>query len=168
MLFRVLIGVDFSWFDKNCESDIMIQREEQMRGSFLLGVCILAVAACAPQETPPPAAPPPAAPAAAAPTTTTYYDGTYTGSFVEGTGGPPGATCPNIKVAPALTIHDGVARFAALDLTFEGDVTPQGELRMLSQGGETFEGLIDPYFVLKGRVTGNCIYDATWHRLPKY
>ena len=45
-----------------------------------------------------------------------------------------------------------------------GDVTPQGELVMQSQGGETFEGHIDPYYVLKGRVTGNCIYDATWTR----
>jgi hypothetical protein len=35
---------------------------------------------------------------------------------------------------------------------------------MQSGGGETFEGHIDPYYVLKGRVTGNCIYDATWTR----
>jgi hypothetical protein len=68
----------------------------------------------------------------------------------------------NIRVAPVLTIRNGVARFDALNLTFQGYVTPQGELAMQSQGGQMFEGHIDPYYVLKGRVTGNCIYDATW------
>jgi hypothetical protein len=38
-----------------------------------------------------------------------------------------------------------VARFDALNLTFQGYVTPQGELVMQSQGGQTFEGHIDPY-----------------------
>jgi hypothetical protein len=79
------------------------------------------------------------------------------------------AQCPNIRVAPVLTIRSGVARFAAFNLTFQGYATPQGALMMQSEGGQTFEGKIDPYFVLKGRVTGNCIYDATWtkHQSPR-
>jgi hypothetical protein len=140
-----------------------------MKRLLPLFVSLLAIAACTPQEPPPP-------PAAAAPgyaagspaAATNYYDGTYTGQFVQISPGPTGAQCPNIKVAPALTISNGVARFAALDLSFQGTVTPQGQLSMQSQGGQTFEGQIDPYFVLRGRVTGNCVYDATWQRYRKY
>ena len=139
----------------------------------LLGISLLAISACAPPPPPPPA-PPPAAAAAPAPgspaNTTTAFDGTYDGSFVQGiTPGSATAQCPNIRVAPVLTIRNGVARFAALNLTFQGYVTPQGVLMMQSEGGQTFEGRIDPYFVLTGRVTGNCIYDATWkkHQSPR-
>jgi hypothetical protein len=74
------------------------------------------------------------------------------------------AQCPNYRVAPALIIRNGAARFAALDLDFQGYVTPQGELRMQAPTGQTFAGQIDPYYVLKGRVSGNCVYDATWQR----
>jgi hypothetical protein len=130
----------------------------------LLGISLLAIAACAPQ----PSAPPPVAAAAAPgspPNTTTFFDGTYAGSFVQSiTPGSPTTQCPNIRVAPPLTIRNGVAHFAALNLTFEGYVTPQGELAMQSQGGQTFEGHIDALYVLRGRVTGNCVYDATWTR----
>ena len=103
-------------------------------------------------------------PAPGSPTnTTTAFDGTYDGSFVQSiTPGSATAQCPNIRVAPVLTIRNGAARFAALNLTFQGYVTPQGALMMQSEGGQAFDGKIDPYFVLKGRVSGNCIYDATW------
>ena len=100
------------------------------------------------------------------PANTTAFDGSYVGSFVHTTG-PAGAVCPNYKVAPALTIRNGVASFAALDLHFQGTVTPQGQLMMQSEHGQTFEGQIDPYYVLKGRVTGRCVYDATWHKYKK-
>jgi hypothetical protein len=153
--------------------------------SVLLSASVLAVAACAPQQPPPPtaAAPPPsppppttattvvapttaAAPGTAAGTpvaTTTYYDGTYDGSFVQNTSAS-GSGCPNFPVAPALTIRNGVAQFAALDLTYQGYVTPQGEVRMQTPEGRTFVGQIDPYYVLRGRTTGNCVYDAIWTR----
>jgi hypothetical protein len=97
--------------------------------------------------------------------TTTFYDGTYVGSFVQQVAaGSPNAQCPNYRVAPSLTIRNGIARFAALDLEFQGYVTPQGELRAQAPTGQTFVGQIDPYYVLTGRITGNCIYDATWKR----
>jgi hypothetical protein len=129
-----------------------------MRHSLLLGISLIAVSACAPQPAPEQANPP-----AGPPATTTYYDGTYVGQFVQTTPGPTGAPCPNIPVAPALTIRNGVANFAALDLTFQGYVTPQGALSMRSEGGQTFEGQFDPYYVLRGRVIGKCVYDATWN-----
>jgi hypothetical protein len=145
------------------------QWEEIDEPIIFVGNSLLAISACAPQPPPPPAVA--AAPAPGSPTnTTTAFDGTYDGSFVQSiTPGSPTAQCPNIRVAPVLTIRNGIARFAALNLTFQGYVTPQGALMMQSEGGQTFEGKIDPNFVLKGRVSGNCIYDATWtkHQSPR-
>ena len=133
-----------------------------MKRFFLPTVPVLAIAACAPQSPPPPP-PPPTAAAETPPQATTYYDGTYVGSFTENVSAS-GSGCPNFPVAPALTIHDGVARFAALDLTYQGYVTHQGDVRMQSPAGQTFVGHIDPYYVLTGQTTGNCVYNATWHR----
>ncbi len=135
-----------------------------MKRSFLLCMFVLAVAACAQQEPPPPAAAAP--PGDAVPTaggTTTFYDGTYYGSFAQNVSAP-GSQCPNYTVAPALSINNGVARFAALDLDFQGYVTPQGQLNMRAPTGQTFDGQIDSHYVLRGRVTGNCVYNATWQR----
>lgn len=131
-----------------------------MTRTFLFGISLIVVSAFA--------SPPKDAAAQGSPTnTTTAYDGTYAGQFVRTTS-PTGASCPNFKVAPSLTIRNGVARFAALDLQFHGYVTPQGELRMVSEHGQTFEGHFDPYYVLRGRVTGRCVYDATWEKYKKH
>jgi hypothetical protein len=136
-----------------------------MKRSFLLSASVLTVAACAPQPPPPPAmaAPPPSYAAGSPPATTTFYDGTYDGSFAQNMSAS-GSGCPNFPVAPALTIHNGVARFAALDLTYDGYVTPQGDVRMQSPAGQTFTGHIDPYYRLTGQTAGRCVYDATWQR----
>ena len=141
------------------------QREEQMKRSFLLGVSGLAVAACAPQQPPPPttAAPPPSYATGSPSATTTFYDGTYIGSFVQNMSAS-GSGCPNFPVAPALTIRNGVAQFAALDLTYQGYVTPAGDVNMQTPAGQTFVGHIDPNYKLTGRTTGSCVYDATWQR----
>jgi hypothetical protein len=133
-----------------------------MKRLFLLSASVLALAACYAPEPPPPPAPaaaPPAPPAAA----TTYYDGTYVGSFTQNVSAP-GSNCPNLPVAPALTIQNGVARFAALDISYQGYVTPQGEVRMQSPEGRTFVGQIDSYYVLRGQTTGACVYNAVWQR----
>jgi hypothetical protein len=135
-----------------------------MKRGLFVSVSLLAIAACAPQQPPPP--PTVAAPTSAPGTpvaTTTYYDGTYDGSFVQNASAS-GSGCPNFPVAPALTIRNGMAQFAALDLTYQGYVTPQGEVRMQTPDGRTFVGQIDPYYVLRGRTTGNCVYDAVWTR----
>ena len=156
-----------------------------MKRLFVLGISLVAVAACAPPQPPPPTAtapppnppPPTAATAVVAPTTaaapgtsagsptvtTTYYDGTYIGSFTQNQSAS-GSGCPNFPVAPALTIHNGVAQFAALDVTYQGYVTPQGDVRMQSPSGQTLVGHIDPQYVLTGQTTGRCIYNATWQR----
>jgi len=135
-----------------------------MKRSFLLSMSVLGVAACAPQEpSPSTTAAPPGYAVASPSSATTYFDGTYVGSFAQNVSAP-GSQCPNYSVAPALTVNNGVAQFAALDLQFQGNVTPQGQLNMQAPTGQTFQGQIDTYYVLRGRVTGNCVYDATWQR----
>jgi hypothetical protein len=139
---------------------IFSTEEEQMKRLTLLGISLIAISACTPQPPPPTAVAPPGQQPASA---TTFYDGTYEGSFAQNVSAP-GSQCPNYRVAPVLTINNGAARFAALDLNFQGYVTSQGELRMQARTGQTFVGQIDPYYVLRGRVSGNCVYDATWQR----
>jgi hypothetical protein len=135
-----------------------------MKRSFLLSLSVLGIAACAPQVPPPAAAVAAPGDAAASPSyATTFFDGTYNGSFAQNASAP-GSQCPNYTIAPVLSINNGVARFAALDLSFQGYVTAQGQLNMQAPTGQTFQGQIDPYYVLRGRVTGNCVYDATWQR----
>lgn len=124
---------------------------------------ILAVTACASPEPPPPPAAAPVASAAPPAAPTRYFDGTYIGSFTENLSAS-GSNCPNFPVAPALTIQNGVARFAALDLTYQGYVTSDGAVTMQTPDGRTFVGQIDPYYVLRGRTTGACVYSAVWQR----
>lgn len=130
-----------------------------MQRFFLLCVLVLAIAACAPQQPPPPTM----AATEGQLQTTIYYDGTYIGSFTENLSAS-GSNCPDLPVAPALTIQNGVARFAALDLAYQGYVTPQGDVRMQTPSGQTFVGQMDPYYVLRGQTTGACVYNAIWQR----
>jgi hypothetical protein len=133
--------------------------------SLLLSASVLAVAACAAPEPPPPP-PAAAAPVAAAgepAAATRYFDGTYIGGFTQNLSAP-GSGCPNFPAAPALTINNGVARFAALDLTYQGYVTSDGAVNMQTPDGRTFVGQISPYYVLSGRTTGACVYEAQWQR----
>jgi len=163
----------------------MPRRLAIIKCSNLLSASVLAVAACAPQQPPPPtaAAPPPSPPpptaattvvapttaaargyvAGSPPATTTFYDGTYVGSFTQNLSAS-GSGCPNFPVAPALTIRNGVARFAALDLEYQGYVTPQGDVTMQTPAGQTLTGHIDPYYKLTGQTTGRCVYNAVWQR----
>lgn len=92
--------------------------------------------------------------------TTSGFDETYTGVSVQkvasimGNGGEGSASCPNYNTAPPLTISNGLAQAQVLNLTFQGYVTPQGELAMSSGRGQRFEGQIDSQNVLTGRNAG--------------
>ena len=135
-----------------------------MKQLFLMGISLIAVSACAPQPPPPTVtAVPPGYAATSPPPATTFFDGTYIGSFTQNVSAS-GSGCPNFPVAPALTINNGVARFAALDITYQGYVTPQGDVTMQSSAGQTLTGHIDPYYVLRAQTTGRCVYDAVWQR----
>jgi hypothetical protein len=129
-----------------------------MKLTPLAGISMLALATVA--------APPNALAQGAA--ATNYWDGQYSGNFVTITH-PSGNTeqCATINVAPALTIKNGTAKFSISNIIFQGIVTTDGELIMHSNQGQTFVGQFDPYFVLKGRVTGKCFYDATWEKYKK-
>jgi hypothetical protein len=141
-----------------------------MKQLLLLGVSLIAVSACTMQQSPPP---PPAMtqPAAAssvgsASNTTTAFDGDYGSAYAKGM--TPG--CPNLTVAPfGLVIRNGFAQFQGAALTFQGYVNPQGALSMVSQGGQTFQGQIDPNFVLTGQAAGpNCTYNLAWRRITPF
>ena len=101
--------------------------------------------------------------------TTNYYDGRYAGNLTVIT--PPAggnvSECPNVRVAPALTIKNGSAKFSVSDIILQGYVTTDGFLYMRAPSGQTFVGQFDPYFRLSGRVTGKCFYDATWEKYTK-
>ena len=159
------------------KSSARLHKEEKVKQLYLLGISLLAVSACVPQV-PQPAAPPLAATglAAGSPTnTTTAFDGYYGHAVARGVS--PG--CPDFVTGRDLTIRNGLATFQAEapatgtgipatgTLNFQGYVNPQGGLAMVSQtGGQTFQGQIDPNFVLTGRAAGpNCLYDASWNRI---
>ena len=144
-----------------------------MKQLFLLGVSLLAISACAPQPAPPPpaVAVPAGTPAPGSPSNTTRaFDGNYANAIARNV--TPG--CPDFVTGRALTIRNGLATFqsgvlATGTLNFQGYVNPQGQLSMVSQQGQTFQGQIDPNFVLTGRATGpNCVYDASWSRLQGF
>ena len=144
-----------------------------MKQLFLLSVSLFAISACVPQPAPPPpaVAQPAGAPATGSPANTTRaFDGYYGNAFARNV--TPG--CPDFVTGNALTIRNGLATFysgvlATGTLNFQGYVTPQGQLTMVSQQGQTFQGQINPNFVLTGRATGpNCVYDASWSRLQGF
>lgn len=124
-----------------------------MRQSFLLGISLCTVAACAPPTPPPAVAGQPITPVSyasgSAANTTRAFDGTFTGLAVQGVSGgsiTPGAStasvnCPNYTVAslPPVTISNGLAQFQAIGLTFQGYVTPQGGLMMNSGSAKPFK-----------------------------
>ena len=150
-----------------------------MRQLFLSGISLLAVAACVPQPSPPPAvAGQPITPvsyASGSPANTTpAFDGIFAGRAVQNVAGgsitpgagPASVNCPNYTVSslPPVTVSNGLAQFQAIGLTFQGYVTPQGELRMSSGVGQTFQGQIDNRNVLSGQVLGRCGYNLSWQR----
>jgi hypothetical protein len=147
-----------------------------MKRFLLLGISILAVSACAPQAPPPSAAPasvaqPGGSPAGSPTNTTTIFDGIYTAGVIHNASASTGKSlseCPNLVVAPAVTIRKGLGQLQVnngrASSTFQGYVSPDGTLAMQSEIGQTFQGQIDPNYVLTGRTVGNCVYDAAWKR----
>jgi hypothetical protein len=134
-----------------------------MKRLCLLGILLLAVAACVPQPAPPPAVA--AAPYAvgSAANTTTAFDGNYGTVIVNRVS--PGCANPSFPNV-FLTIQNGLAQAQSPNLTFQGYVTPQGALTMQSQLGQTFQGQISPNFVVTGRAQGpNCVWDVTFNRV---
>jgi len=149
-----------------------------MKHSFALYLSVFAISGCAAQQSSPPATAtgsmtPTSYAAGSAANTTTAFDGTWVGGPVTNmsagnalpSGGEGFSSCPNYA-APNLTISNGLGQLDLpnLNLRFQGYVTPQGGLVMRTGVGQRFEGQIDPQYVLRGRVIGACVYDATWKK----
>ena len=150
-----------------------------MRQSALVGISLLALAACVPQPSPPAGASPepplrPAAYTAGSPSnTTSAFDGTYASpgpqtitkpNELEVAGGNAPIYCPDYGPLPPVTIHNGLAQFQVPNYTFQGYVTRQGHLKMDSGYGQTIDGLIDNEGVFRAQGLGGCAYAATWRR----
>jgi hypothetical protein len=150
-----------------------------MRGSVLVGISLLALAACVPQPSPLARASPeplrPATYAAGSPSdTTSAFDGTYASpgpqtiskpNELEVAEGNAPMYCPDYGPLPSVTIHNGLAQFQALNYTFQGYVTRQGHLKMDSgYNDQTIDGQIDNEGVFRAQGLGGCAYAATWRR----
>ena len=136
-----------------------------MRRFYLFGISLLAVAACVPQPSPPPGST--AAQVGSTANTTAAFDGDYGGAAVvkNMSTGRSTVECPDTIGSPYLIIRSGFAQFQGASPVFEGYVTPQGGLTMQGLRGQTFQGQIDPNFVVRGWVTGpTCTYALLWYR----
>ena len=105
-----------------------------MKQPVLVGLSLLALAACTPQPSPQAGAGTqpiiPAAYAGGSPSnTTSAFDGTYTGvstqniskgNTLDVAGGNAPIVCQDYGVPPPLTIHNGLAQFQLLNYTFQG------------------------------------------------
>lgn len=121
-----------------------------MKQVVTFGLLALSVAACTPQ-TPP----------SQVSSTTMAFDGHYERPVIAA----KSPTCPDLGAVPYLTISNGLATLQAPTYYFRGNVTPEGALSMHSAQGQTFEGQIDPHFVLNANISGpNCTYHIAWTR----
>ena len=149
-----------------------------MRQPVLVGLSLLALAACTAQPSPQAGTgTQPIIPASYAAgslsNTTSAFDGTYTGVAIQNiskgnsldvAGGNAPIVCQDYGVPPPLAIHNGLAQFQLLNYTFQGYVTPQGHLKMSAGYGQTVEGQIDNQAVFTAHGLGACAYNATWRR----
>ena len=108
-----------------------------------------------------------AAPSIVVAQSNTAFDGTYAGVSNTQTGGESGCDPFNPTPRP-LTVTNGIAQYwgGSLDL-FEGDVSRQGDFKMLDMFANILIGKIDP----SGKATGSisvgyngCILTAVWQR----
>ena len=117
-----------------------------MKQVFAVGFLVLAVSACTPQSPP----------------RTTAFDGYYENPIIN----TKSQGCPDLGPLPYVSIGSGYAVFHAPTFFFQGQVTPEGTLSMRTTTGLTFDGQIDPQFVLTANVSGpNCSYHITWTRV---
>jgi hypothetical protein len=95
------------------------------------------------------------------------FDGTYTGVSNTQTGGESGCDPFNPTPRP-LMVSNGIAQYwGGLVDPFQGDVSPQGDFKLLDMFANILIGKIDP----SGRATGSisvgysgCILTAVWQR----
>ena len=136
-----------------------------MKQLFLLSVLLLAISACAPQPSPPPGSM--AAQVGSTANTTAAFDGDYGGAIVKNmsTGERATVECPDTIGSVSLIIRNGFAKLQGASAVLDGYVTPQGGLTLQGLSGRTFQGQIDPNFVVRGWVTGpTCTYALLWDR----
>ena len=96
------------------------------------------------------------------------FDGTYVGVSASNLGGmqrgSTSAGCRTFNAPSPLTIVNGRVQGKWGDGTFDGQVNPDGTVRMKSQPfAGIFEGRIANQ-TITGRYQGGCNYDLSWRR----
>jgi hypothetical protein len=108
-----------------------------------------------------------AGPSIVAAQSSTAFDGTY-----EGVSANASVCTPLDNIPRPLTIHNGIARLtsgsqASGPLVFEGNVSPQGELKMWDMFGRNLIAKIDPSGKVAGSVNiadSGCVYTVVWQK----
>jgi hypothetical protein len=101
---------------------------------------------------------------------TTAFDGSYLGVAATNLGGmgERGSTrgCQTFAKPAPLTIANGHAQAPWASDTLDGQVNPDGSIRMKAQRfAGTFDGRIANQ-TITGRYQGGCNYDLTWRKRP--
>jgi hypothetical protein len=145
-----------------------------MKQSVLVVLSIVALIGCSPQPSSQTGAGTQPTYAAGSPSNTTgAFDGTYTSVAIQNisqgntlgvAGGNSPITCQDYRNQQPVTINNGLGQFQLLGYTFQGYVTPQGRLKMISGFGQTIDGQIDNQGVYSAQGLGACAYNATWRR----
>ena len=113
-----------------------------MKQSVLVVLSIVALIGCSPQPSSQTGAGTQPTYAAGSPSNTTgAFDGTYTSVAIQNisqgntlgvAGGNSPITCQDYRNQQPVTINNGLGQFQLLGYTFQGYVTPQGRLKMIS------------------------------------
>ena len=119
-----------------------------MKHVVAFGFLVLSVAACTPETS-----------VSRTANSTSAFDGYYEKPVITS----KSQGCPDLGSLPYVRISNGLATLQAPTFNFQVLVTPEGMLSMQSTQGQTFQGQIDPHFVLNANISGpNCSYHIVW------
>jgi hypothetical protein len=97
---------------------------------------------------------------------TSALDGTYVGASATNMGGMQTGTvsrCPTFPAPSPLTIANGLVHGKWGGGSFEGQVAPDGAVRVKADNGGIFTGRITNQ-TITGRYQGACNYDLSWRK----
>ena len=97
---------------------------------------------------------------------TNTFDGTYAGVSAQNLGGMQGGStsrCPTFAAPAPLTIANGQATSKWGGGSFDGQVGPDGSVRLKAANGGIFTGRIANQMIT-GRMQSACNYDLSWRK----
>ena len=97
---------------------------------------------------------------------TNQFDGAYVGVSANNLGGMQGGStsrCPTFNAPAPLTISNGQAKSRWGNGSFDGQVGPDGSVRLKAENGGVFTGRIANQ-TITGRMQSACNYDLSWRK----